>query len=41
MRRYWVLVGTVTGAPATVGTWQGWLLDALELSLTENCGNPL
>ncbi len=41
MRRYWTLVGTITGEPVTVGAWQGWLLDALELSLIQNCGNPL
>lgn len=33
MRRYWTLVGEVTGERATVGTWHGWLLDALELSV--------
>ncbi|HEX6351628.1 MerR family transcriptional regulator [Actinophytocola sp.] len=33
MRRYWALVGTVTGEAATVGTWHGWLLDALETSV--------
>jgi DNA-binding transcriptional MerR regulator len=29
MRRYWTLVGTVTGERATVGTWHTWLVDAL------------
>jgi DNA-binding transcriptional MerR regulator len=33
MRRYWTLVGTVTGERATVGTWHGWLLDALSSSV--------
>lgn len=33
MRRYWSLVGEVTGERATVGAWHGWLLDALELSV--------
>jgi hypothetical protein len=33
MRRYWTLVGAVTGEPATVGTWHGWLLDALASSV--------
>jgi len=33
MRRYWTLVGEVTGDRATVGAWHGWLLDALEQSV--------
>lgn len=40
MRRYWVLLGEVTGAPATTGTWHGWLLDALELSVNQEIGKP-
>jgi hypothetical protein len=30
----------MTGA-ATPGNWHGWLLDALELSLIQDQGNPL
>jgi excisionase family DNA binding protein len=30
LRRYWTLIGEVTGDPAPVGTAQAWLLDALE-----------
>lgn len=41
MRRYWTLMGQVTGAVATTGTWHGWLLEALELSLIQNSRNPL
>ncbi len=33
MRRYWGLVGEVTGEPVPVGTAQAWLLDALERSV--------
>jgi len=33
LRRYWGLVGDVTGEPVTVGTAQAWLVDALERSL--------
>lgn len=40
MRRYWTLVGEMTDA-ATPGNWHGWLLDALELSLIQDQGNPL
>jgi DNA-binding transcriptional MerR regulator len=36
MRRYWTLVGRVTGEDANPGSWHGWLLDALELSLIRN-----
>ncbi|GAA4544461.1 MerR family transcriptional regulator [Amycolatopsis samaneae] len=32
LRRYWTLVGEVTGEPVTVGTSHHWLLDALEES---------
>ncbi|MFD9888751.1 MerR family transcriptional regulator [Amycolatopsis sp. NPDC059027] len=32
LRRYWSLVGEVTGEPVTVGTSHHWLLDALERS---------
>jgi DNA-binding transcriptional MerR regulator len=35
LRRYWGLVGEVTGEPATVGTAQAWLVDALERSLAQ------
>jgi DNA-binding transcriptional MerR regulator len=38
LRRYWGLVGEVTGEPATVGTAQAWLVDALERSVTERGG---
>ncbi|NKZ06846.1 MerR family transcriptional regulator, partial [Actinomadura latina] len=30
LRRYWTLFGEVTGAPATAGTVNTWLVDALE-----------
>jgi DNA-binding transcriptional MerR regulator len=33
LRRYWGLVGEVTGEPVTVGTAQAWLVDALEHSV--------
>ncbi len=33
LRRYWGLVGEVTGEPVPVGTAQAWLLDALERSV--------
>jgi DNA-binding transcriptional MerR regulator len=33
LRRYWCLVGEVTGEPVTVGTAQAWLVDALERSV--------
>jgi DNA-binding transcriptional MerR regulator len=33
LRRYWGLVGEVTGEPVTVGTAQAWLVDALERSI--------
>ena len=33
LRRYWGLVGEVTGEPVTVGVAQAWLLDALERSV--------
>lgn len=33
LRRYWSLVGEVTGEPVTVGTAQAWLVDALECSV--------
>ncbi|WP_133903342.1 MerR family transcriptional regulator [Actinophytocola oryzae] len=33
MLRYWTLVGEVSGEATTTGSWHGWLLDALELSL--------
>jgi DNA-binding transcriptional MerR regulator len=33
VRRYWYLVGEVTGEPVTVGVAQAWLLDALERSV--------
>jgi DNA-binding transcriptional MerR regulator len=33
LRRYWGLVGEVTGDPVPVGTAQAWLLDALERSV--------
>src|SRR5918997_6051016 len=33
LRRYWSLVGEVTGEPVTVGTTQAWLVDALERSV--------
>lgn len=33
LRRYWSLVGEVTGEPVTVGVAQAWLVDALERSL--------
>jgi len=33
LRRYWGLVGEVTGEPVTVGTSQAWLVDALERSV--------
>jgi DNA-binding transcriptional MerR regulator len=32
LRRYWRLVGEVTGEPVTVGAAQAWLVDALERS---------
>jgi DNA-binding transcriptional MerR regulator len=35
LRRYWGLVGEVTGEPVTVGTAQAWLVDALERSVDE------
>jgi DNA-binding transcriptional MerR regulator len=35
LRRYWGLVGEVTGEPVTVGTAQAWLVDALERSITD------
>ncbi|MEO3845409.1 MULTISPECIES: hypothetical protein [unclassified Streptomyces] len=34
LRRYWSLVGTVTGEVATAGETHAWLLDGLDLSLT-------
>ncbi|WP_345602963.1 MerR family transcriptional regulator [Pseudonocardia adelaidensis] len=34
LRRYWALVGEVTGEPVTVGAAQAWLVDALERSVT-------
>jgi excisionase family DNA binding protein len=34
LRRYWRLVGEVTGEPVPVGSAQAWLVDALERSLT-------
>jgi hypothetical protein len=33
LRRYWGMVGEVTGEPVTVGTAQAWLVDALERSV--------
>ncbi|MHA6627778.1 MerR family transcriptional regulator [Pseudonocardia sichuanensis] len=33
LRRYWGLVGEVTGEPVTVGVAQAWLVDALECSV--------
>jgi DNA-binding transcriptional MerR regulator len=33
LRRYWSLVGEVTGEPVTVGVAQAWLVDALERSV--------
>lgn len=36
MRRYWALTAEVTGEAATIGTWHGWLLDALEMSLVRD-----
>jgi DNA-binding transcriptional MerR regulator len=33
LRRYWRLVGEVTGEPVTVGGAQAWLVDALERSI--------
>ncbi|SMD27198.1 MerR family transcriptional regulator [Kibdelosporangium aridum] len=33
MRRYWRLVGTVTGEPVTIGESHTWLLDALATSI--------
>jgi DNA-binding transcriptional MerR regulator len=33
LRRYWSLVGEVTGEPVTVGVAQAWLVDALECSV--------
>ena len=33
LRRYWALVGEVTGEPVTVGVAQAWLVDALERSI--------
>lgn len=33
LRRYWALIGQVTGEPVPVGTAQAWLLDALERSV--------
>jgi hypothetical protein len=33
LRRYWRLVGEVTGEPVTVGGAQAWLVDALERSV--------
>jgi DNA-binding transcriptional MerR regulator len=33
LRRYWRLVGEVTGEPVTVGLAQAWLVDALERSV--------
>jgi DNA-binding transcriptional MerR regulator len=33
LRRYWRLVGEVTGEPVTVGVAQAWLVDALERSV--------
>jgi hypothetical protein len=33
LRRYWSMVGEVTGEPVTVGTAQAWLVDALERSV--------
>jgi DNA-binding transcriptional MerR regulator len=33
LRRYWRLVGEVTGQPVTVGLAQAWLVDALERSV--------
>jgi excisionase family DNA binding protein len=35
-RRYWQLVGSVTGEPVTIGETQLWLLDALAHSLTQD-----
>jgi hypothetical protein len=33
LRRYWRLVGEITGEPVTVGGAQAWLVDALERSI--------
>jgi hypothetical protein len=37
LRRYWRLVGEVTGEPVTVGSAQAWLVDALEHSVARAC----
>jgi DNA-binding transcriptional MerR regulator len=43
LRRYWSLVGEVTGVPVTVGVAQAWLVDALERSVGARggVGEPL
>ncbi|KIF71109.1 MerR family transcriptional regulator [Streptomyces sp. AcH 505] len=35
VRRYWGLLGRVTGEPVTVGAMHGWLIDALDRSVTD------
>ncbi|MFH8369761.1 hypothetical protein [Streptomyces sp. NPDC018031] len=40
IRRYWELVGAVTGDPATLGALHDWLLEALDRSVGGGLGRP-
>lgn len=41
MRRYWTLVGDVTGEQVTVGTWHTWLVDALAVDVGKAAVHPI